>query len=74
MTQCGCCGKFCRPVEWKLHYSGVLPEPDHEEYRCATCVKQHGSFEPDPRIRPEASCGKFCEEIGRVRASMGSGT
>lgn len=61
MTQttpkCHDCGKFCRPVQWKMLYSGALPEPQEEIFKCAGCVEKHGSFEPQPGIKPEHSCG-----------------
>jgi len=59
MPKCHDCGKFCRPVEWKMIYSGALPEPQEEIYRCAPCVEKHGLFEPQHGIKPEYSCGKF---------------
>jgi len=57
MPKCHDCGKFCRPVEWKMIYSGVLLEPQEEIYKCAPCVKKHGSFYPQSGIKPECSCG-----------------
>ena len=59
MPKCHDCGRFCHPVAWKMIYSGVLPEPQEEIYRCAPCVEKHGSFEPQRGIKPEYSCGKF---------------
>ena len=59
MPRCRDCGKFCHPVEWKIIYSGSLPEPQEEIYRCAPCVEKHGLFEPQHGIKPEYSCGKF---------------
>ena len=59
MPKCHDCGKFCRPVAWKMIYSGALPEPQEEIYKCAPCMKKHGSFEPQHGIKPEYSCGKF---------------
>ena len=38
-------------------YSGALPEPQEEIYKCTSCVERHGSFEPQPGIKPEHSCG-----------------
>ena len=32
MPKCHDCGKFCHPVEWKIIYSGALPEPQEEIY------------------------------------------
>jgi hypothetical protein len=40
-------------------YSGVLLEPQEEIYKCAPCVKKHGSFVPQHGIKPEHSCGKL---------------
>jgi len=57
MPKCHDCGKFCRPVEWQMIYSGALPEPQEEIYKCTSCVERHGSFEPQPGIKPEHSCG-----------------
>ena len=59
MPKCHDCGKFCRPVEWQMIYSGALPEPQEEIYKCAACVEKHGSFAPQPGIKPEYSCGKL---------------
>lgn len=59
MIKCHQCGKFCIPVEWKMIYSGIIPEPDHEIFLCKPCVEKHGSFEPDSQIKPEFSCGKI---------------
>jgi len=58
--RCECCGRFFRyepGCAWKMVYSGVIPEPDHELYRCRRCVEAVGPFDPDPRIKPECSCG-----------------
>lgn len=57
MPKCRDCGRFCKPVEWKMIYSGTLPEPQEEVFKCAACVEKNGSFAPDPRIKPEHSCG-----------------
>ncbi len=59
MPKCHRCGKFCRPAEWKMIYSGALLEPYEEIYKCATCVEENGSFSPQPGIRTEYSCGKL---------------
>ena len=59
MPKCHDCGRFCRPVAWKMIYSGSLPEPQEEIYKCAPCVEKHGSFEPQHGIKPEYSCGKL---------------
>lgn len=59
MPKCHDCGKFCRPVEWKMIYSGALPEPQEEIYKCAPCVEKHGSFVPQHGIKPEHSCGSL---------------
>lgn len=56
-ARCNCCGRFCIPVEWKLIYSGALPEPHAEIYRCAKCVESKGAFQPQAGIKPEYSCG-----------------
>lgn len=55
--RCIDCGKFCKPVEWKMIYSGILPEPDHEIFKCAACVEKNGSFMPQSGIKPAYSCG-----------------
>lgn len=57
VPKCHDCGKFCRPVEWKMLYSGVIPEPHEEIYLCAACSEKNGHFQPQPGIRPECSCG-----------------
>ena len=60
MVRCDACGRFFAPVagcSWKMHYSGVLPEPDRESLRCLSCVEKRGAHTPDPRIKPEFSCG-----------------
>jgi hypothetical protein len=59
MPKCCDCGKFCGPVEWKMIYSGAIPEPDKEIYKCAACVSKNGSFVPQDGIKPEFSCGKL---------------
>jgi len=59
MPKCHACGKFCRPVEWKMIYSGALPEPQEEIYKCADCVEKNGSFSPQNGIKPECSCGSL---------------
>lgn len=59
MPKCHDCGKFCRPVEWKMIYSGALLEPQEEIYKCAPCVEKNGSFVPQTGIKPEHSCGKL---------------
>lgn len=61
---CSSCGRFCKPVEWKMIYSGVLPDPQEEIFRCASCVEKKGSFVPQVGIRPEMSCGKFVTSQG----------
>ena len=58
--KCARCGRFHRGgygTAWKMVYSGVIPEPDHEITSCAECVALWGPFTPDPRIKPECSCG-----------------
>jgi hypothetical protein len=57
MINCADCGRFCRPAAWKMVYSGYPPTPDRELYKCEKCLSTNGAFEPDYRIRPEASCG-----------------
>ena len=59
MPNCHDCGKFCRPAEWKMIYSGALPEPQEEIYKCAACVEKNGSFRPQAGIKPECSCGRL---------------
>jgi hypothetical protein len=64
MSKCDICGRFyaAKPgAAWKMIYSGWPPEPDREITRCLRCVKRYGPFDPDPRIRPECSCGIFKE-------------
>lgn len=56
--RCCDCGRFFSgDYAWKMVYSGVLPEPDHEVFRCSRCLDAKGGFMPDPRIKPEFSCG-----------------
>ena len=59
MPKCHDCGKFCHPVEWKIIYSGALPEPQEEIYKCAGCAEKNGSFQPQEGIKPECSCGRL---------------
>lgn len=59
MIKCDSCGKFCKPVEWQMVYSGYPPEPDEEIYRCKRCVDKYGSFVPQDGIVPKFSCGKI---------------
>jgi len=61
LPRCRDCGRFCRPAEWKMIYSGVLPEPQEEVYKCAACVEKNGSFLPQHGIKPERSCGKWTQ-------------
>ena len=63
MPKCHDCGKFCRPVEWQMIYSGALPEPQEEIYKCAACAEKHGSFVPQHGIRPECSCGNLTHNV-----------
>lgn len=55
--QCNDCGRWCRPVMWKVFYNGVPLEPDREIFLCAKCLERNGPFVLDPRIRPEHSTG-----------------
>ena len=55
--RCRDCGRFCKPVAWKMIYSGAIPMPDHEIFKCAKCFESVGPFVPDSRIKPEHSCG-----------------
>ena len=76
MPKCHDCGRFCRPVEWKMIYSGVLPEPQEEIYKCAPCVEKHGSFVPQAGIKPECSCGTLTHNAiaqGREHSERPSG-
>ena len=59
MPKCHSCGKFCRPVEWKMIYSGALPMPQEEIFLCAKCADERGSFVPQAGFKPEYSCGKI---------------
>ena len=54
MPQCHSCGRFCRPVAWKMIYSGALPEPQEELYRCADVETQKA---PAPSTKPDAGNG-----------------
>lgn len=71
MPKCHDCGKFCRPVEWKMIYSGALPEPQEEIYKCAACAEKHGSFVPQHGIKPECSCGSLTHNV-EVQRDSGS--
>lgn len=64
MPKCHDCGKFCHPVEWQMIYSGALLEPQEEIYKCAPCVAKNGSFQPQPGIKPECSCGMVTPNAG----------
>lgn len=60
--RCHCCGRFfsgANGYHWKMVYSGHPPTPSHELYQCPKCTEAHGSFTPDPGIRPECSVGFF---------------
>ena len=63
MPKCHDCGRFCRPVEWKMIYSGSLPEPQEEIYKCAACAEKNGSFAPQHGIKPEFSCGSLTHNV-----------
>ena len=74
MPKCHDCGQFCHPVEWKIIYSGALPEPQEEIYKCAGCAEKNGSFQPQEGIKPECSCGRLthnAEITGSPTASPG---
>lgn len=73
MPKCHDCGKFCRPVEWKMIYSGALPEPQEEIYKCAPCVEKHGSFVPQAGIKPECSCWNLTHNPRLGNASRKAG-
>lgn len=79
MPKCHDCGRFCRPVEWQMIYSGALPEPYEEIYKCAPCVEKNGSFVPQSGINPEHSCGRLTHNAlaqpdaqGLLRGSAGT--
>ena len=55
--KCAICGKFCRPVAWKMIYSGAIPMPDHEIFMCSRCYVETDGFTPQHGIKPEFSCG-----------------
>jgi hypothetical protein len=60
MMNCSSCGRFFKfqpGVAWRMVYSGAIPMPDEEIYRCVACVEKHGPFEPQCGIKPEHSCG-----------------
>lgn len=57
MPKCHDCGRFCWPAAWKMVYSGALPEPDHEIFKCQRCLDSNGPFLPQHGIKPEYSCG-----------------
>ena len=67
MPKCHDCGRFCKPVVWKMIYSGVLPEPQEEIYKCATCVEKNGSFTPQHGIKSECSFGSLTHNAGDER-------
>ena len=67
MPKCHDCGQFCHPVEWKIIYSGALPEPQEEIYKCAGCAEKNGSFQPQEGIKPECSCGRLTHNAGVQR-------
>ena len=76
MPNCHDCGKFCRPAEWKMIYSGALPEPQEEIYKCAACVEKNGSFRPQAGIKPECSCGRLTHNAaieGPEQAQLANG-
>ena len=76
MPKCHDCGKFCRPVEWKMIYSGALPEPQEEIYKCAACAEKRGSFVPQHGIKPEHSCGSLTHNVaieGPEQAQLANG-
>lgn len=58
-VKCFDCGKFCKPAAWKMLYSGVLPEPDREIFKCQKCLNKNGMFEVQSHIEPKYSCGLF---------------
>lgn len=57
---CSTCGRFFKHepgVAWMMVYSGAIPMPDREIYRCKPCVDKVGPFVPQLGIKPEFSCG-----------------
>lgn len=62
--QCKCytCGKFCKPIEVQLIYSGYPLSPDKEIFRCQKCIDKYGSFKPQVGIKPEYSVFKLTKE------------
>lgn len=62
MPKCVDCGRFCRPAAWKMVYSGAVPTPDREIYKCAKCFEEIGPFMPQHGIVPKFSCGVFERE------------
>lgn len=60
LPKCDSCGRFHRAEKgsaWRMVYSGVPLQPDHEKTRCKQCVQRYGSFRPQAGVRPAASCG-----------------
>ena len=79
MPKCHDCGQFCHPVEWKIIYSGALPEPQEEIYKCAGCAEKN-AFQPQEGIKPECSCGRLthnaqaqptARSAGRLQRTVG---
>jgi hypothetical protein len=65
MVKCHECGKFCKPAAWQMIYSGAIPMPDHEIYKCSDCLAARGPFAADLRIKPEFSCGLTASELNK---------
>lgn len=66
LPNCSDCGRFCRPVAWKMIYSGgPIPMPDREIVKCSSCFTTNGAYRPQHGIKPEFSCGV----IGRKDAA-----
>jgi hypothetical protein len=52
----------CEPgASWRMVYSGVNLEPDHEEFRCKECTTKYGIPPGQHGIRPEFASGMFRE-------------
>lgn len=62
LPNCDTCGRFmkCEPgASWRMVYSGVNLEPDHEEFRCKKCTEKYGIPPGQRGIRPEFASGMF---------------
>ena len=62
LPNCDVCGRFmrCDPgASWAMRFSGAIPTPDREAFRCVRCTTEHGPIPASHRVKPEMTSGVF---------------